>query len=293
MRRSILIIFIAVVCAACQPDRSFVSTETVVPSRGIQIPATFVHPVSQSGGKVPLVVMAHGHGGTRDEVGGFTRVAEELSKNGIASIRVDFSGCGESTESFTENVLTNMLADIRASREFAIGNSRIESGRIGVLGYSMGGRLAMLATQEDQYSAVALWTPVASNGIESLIGFIGGQQAYETMKSEAGRAGFAVIETPWGDVQHLSLRWFADLEDSKPLSAIRHFDGALLVLYGNKDDAIDPRFSKLVVSTAVDSHPLTEHVVDGAGHGLGFYDDNAAMSAEVVTTTIRFFTEHL
>jgi len=293
MRKSILIIFLALVCAACQADRSFISTETVIPSRGLEVPATFVHPVVQDGNKVPLVVMAHGHGGTREEAGAFARVAEELGKNGIASVRVDFSGCGDSTEPFTENVLSNMLADIRASREFAVAHPAIDSGRVGILGYSMGGRLAMLATEEDDYSAVVLWTPVASKGVESMIEFLGGQQPYEALKAEAEHGGFAVFRTPWGDEQHLSLRWFTDLEDSDPLAAIRYYEGALLVLYGDEDRAVDPRFSKQAVSNAERSNPLVEYVVEGGGHGLGFYDDNAAMADEVVVTTTRFLKENL
>lgn len=293
MRRSILIIFIAVVCVACQPDRPFVSTETAIPSRGIQIPATFVHPVANIGDTVPLVVMAHGHGGTRDEAGGFKRVAEALAENGIASIRVDFSGCGESTEPFTENVLTNMLADIRASREFAIQQSTIDSERIGILGYSMGGRLAILATEQDVYSAVVLWTPVASNGVESMFDFLGGQQSYERLRSEAKEAGFAVLETPWGARQHLSLQWFTDLENSNPLAAIRAYDGPLLVLYGSNDDVINPRFSKAVLDNAANSRPKVEQIIDGAGHGLGFYTDNAVAAEEVVTSTSRFLKDYL
>lgn len=292
MRRPILIILIAVVCVACQPEGPFVST-VMIPSRGIEIPATFVHPTSQSGAEVPLVVMAHGHGGTREEAGGFTRVAEELSKQGIASIRMDFSGCGESTEAFTENILSNMLADIRASREFAIQHPGIDSGRIGIVGYSMGGRLAMLATQEDLYSAVALWVPVASNGVESMIDFVGGQQSYEALQSEAKEVGFAVFETPWGDVQHLSTRWFSGLEDSDPLAAIQEYEGALLVLYGNQDKVIHPRYSKAVIINAVRSRPKLEHVMDGGGHGLGFYDDIPVMADAVVTITARFLIDNL
>ena len=293
MRRSILITFIVFVCAACQPDGSFVSTETTIPSRGIEIPATFMHPASRSEVKVPLVIMAHGHGGTREEAGGFTRVAEELSKNGIASIRVDFSGCGESTEPFTENFLGNMLSDIRASREFAMQHPEIDAERVGILGYSMGGRLAMLATREELYSAVVLWTPVAGNGVESTIDFLGGQMSYERLKAEADKAEFAIFETPWGDVQQLSSRWFTDLEDSRPLSAIANFEGALLVLYGEEDRVIDPRFSKSALRSATKSHHRIEHMVGGIGHGLGFYDNHPEMAAVVVAATTRFFTENL
>ena len=85
------------------------SVDTFVSSRGVQVPATFVMPVTHDEQPVPLVVMAHGHGGSRNETGVFGRVAESLARRGIASIRMDFPGCGDSTESFTRHNLTNML----------------------------------------------------------------------------------------------------------------------------------------------------------------------------------------
>lgn len=293
MRTSILIIFAALVCAACQPRDPFVATETTISSRGAAIPATFVHPVSAVGPDVPLVVMAHGHGGTRDEAGGFTRVAQALADDGIASIRVDFPGCGDSTEPFTANTVTNMLADIRASRDFALRHARIDASRVGILGYSMGGRLAVLATRNEHYSAVALWAPAATDGIESMVDFLGGHTAYERLRAEAATAGFAVFDTPWGARQELSLQWFTDLETGRPQSAIGDYAGPLLVLYGSNDKAIDPRIPQALVASADRSRPLVEEVVAGAGHGLGFYDSNAQTAAEVVTRTVRFLADNL
>lgn len=291
--RSTLLLLLVLICTGCGQDDAIVTEELSVESRGIEIPATFVLPAADAGDAVPLVVLAHGHGGTRDESGAFTRVAQALAENGIASIRVDFSGCGESDEPFTENFLTNMLADVHASREFAIQQPRIDAERVGILGYSMGGRLAMLATGQDSYSAVALWTPVASDGVESMIDFVGGRESYDGLRAEAENAGVAIFETPWGAEQHLGLQWFTDLEDSSPLAAIQKYDGALLVLYGNRDEAIHPRFSKAVITNAVSSRPRIEHVMDGGGHGLGFYDDIPVMAVAVVTTTTRFLKENL
>ena len=293
MRKLILIIFIAIVCAACQPDSSFVSTATIVQSRGVAIPATFVHPVSDAGGTVPLVVMAHGHGGTRDEAGGFSRVAEALAGYGIASIRVDFPGCGDSDEPFTENNLTNMLADIQASRAFALQHPGIDAERIGILGYSMGGRLALLATTMDDYSALATWAPAAGDGIDSMIPFLGGQEPYEQLRAEAEAAGSTVLETPWGTEQELSFKWFADLEASKPHKAVSHYDGSMLVLYGDSDRVIDPRFARAVLRSASQSDLLVEHAIEGAGHGLGFYSGLEDVANDVVARTASFLRDNL
>ena len=81
--------------AACQPTAEtrvaryeFESIETTVPSRGVEIPVTYVHPIAKNSESFPLVVMAHGHGGTRDEAGGYTSVAEGLAARGVAFLQL-------------------------------------------------------------------------------------------------------------------------------------------------------------------------------------------------------------
>src|SRR6266852_1644605 len=62
---------------------TFTANALTIPSRGVTIPAIFTVP--RVAGKYPLVVMAHGHGGTKDENGGFTAIAKTLAAHGIAT----------------------------------------------------------------------------------------------------------------------------------------------------------------------------------------------------------------
>lgn len=82
--------FLALAACATSPpspgDTPIVVQELRLPSRGIDIPATFVYPELRPVNGIPLVVMAHGHGGTRDAAGGFRRLAEELARRGTASV---------------------------------------------------------------------------------------------------------------------------------------------------------------------------------------------------------------
>ncbi|MFQ6005840.1 MAG: alpha/beta hydrolase family protein [Woeseia sp.] len=291
----------ALLLAGCQTSENqrlhtyqIESIETKIVSRGVRIPATYVRPASDEMGKFPLVVMAHGHGGTRDEAGGFTDVAEKLAARGIASIRMDFSGCGDSSEPFTRNNLTNMLMDVRASRKFAQRQSNVDPDRIGLLGYSMGGRLAMLASaQGDRYSVMTAWAPAGTNGEQSLLEFLGGRPSYDRMKAVAARNGFATFTTPWGQRQRLSERWFADLEKLRPLDAIREFEGPLLVLCGERDEVVSPVVCQSVVAAAVTSAGISHIVIANADHGLGFYSGDHAIADRVVDATVQFLSQHL
>ena len=130
-----------------------------------ELPAIFTVP--RVAGKYPLVVMAHGHGGTKDENGGFTAIAETLAARGIATIRMDFPGSGASTEPFIQNNLTNMIADVAAARAYAIASAPIDTKAIGIFGYSMGGRVAILS------ASAPLWRPCLGRRGKSRISYSG------------------------------------------------------------------------------------------------------------------------
>lgn len=269
-------------------------TDTWIPSRGVSIPVSYVTPISTSSETFPLVVMAHGHGGTRHENGAFEKVAARLAEGGIASIRMDFPGCGDSTEPFSENNLSNMLVDILVSRDFAIAKPGIDKHRVGLFGWSMGGRLVLLlGDRSEHFRAIATWTPAAIDGAGSMVSFLGGETEYQDYRKRAAEEGSVPFTTQWGQDQQLGLRWFIDLESSKPLKAASKFEGPLLVLYGDQDDVVPPAVSEAVINAAVNSSNVVRRVIAGADHGLGIYSGDEALTEEVIEVTVRFLTNNL
>jgi dienelactone hydrolase len=260
-------------------------SETVtIRSRGVDVPATFVRPSGAAASPFPIVVLAHGHGGTRDEAGGFRRLAEALARRGIATIRPDFPGCGQSNEPFTRNNLSNMMADTRAALAHALRKPEIDATRTGIVGYSMGARVAMLVLP-DGYSAAALWAPVGLDGPEAVFPLVGGQSGYLALRERAQSAGDTPFVTPWGQNQTLGRKWFDDLETYRPMNAIRSFTGALLVISGADDAIIEPDIPRAVAAAATSSDFAHVEILDSAGHGLGFYDEDPAVSEHVIEAT--------
>lgn len=295
------LLFVVVLLAACAaadgPEAAgsaYQSTDTLIPSRDVSIPVTFVSPITTSGELFPLVVMAHGHGGTRHENGAFADLAKRLAENGIASVRMDFPGCGDGTEPFTENNISNMLADVLASRDYAIGQAGVDKQRVALFGFSMGGRLVLLlGDRNNEFKAIATWTPAASNGAGSMTGFLGGEVPYANYRKRASDDGSVLFTTQWGQEQQLGLQWFADLENSKPLQTTGEFEGPILVLYGDRDDVVLPQVSEAVIAAAVNSRELVRHVIAGADHGLGVFSGDDALSENAISTTVRFLSERL
>jgi dienelactone hydrolase len=271
-----------------------ISIDTVYESRGVSIPATLVSPATKSGESVPLIVMAHGHGGSRVEGGSYPRVAAELAELGIASIRMDFPGCGDSTESFVENNLSNMLLDLQAARIFAESQIDIDETRVGLLGYSMGGRLVALLSEIDpSYQVMATWAPAITNGSEIMTSALGGLEGYRAMKKQAQESGFAVQTTPWGTEHELGPRWFTDMEESMAKAALAKFSGPLLVVYGGADAVVPPATPEAAASAAINSSEVVSVMIPTATHALGFYTNRPKIADQVVETTVKFLAERL
>jgi dienelactone hydrolase len=269
------------------------SVELQIPSRGIEIPATAVTPVGKGRERFPLVVIHHGHGGGRNENGGLARVADALAMAGIASIRFDFAGAGDSTEPFTKLSYTTMLADSNAALVWAVRNLPIDKDRIGGFGYSEGS--AVVAMQAGQpftpYKAVALLGPLA-HPTEVFDLFFGGN--FDAYYAEAQANGFAVVTTPFGQVQHTSLEWFQETIAADPTGDIAFFEGRVALIWGENEQVIP--FSQVEAyqkATAASAKRTTTVTIPNADHGYGFYSDQPDVDAALHSALVRFFVKAL
>ena len=269
---------------------NFNSKEVMVMSRGVKIPATVVYPISEGSVKFPLVVMAHGHGGGRQENGGFGLIAEKLAAAGIVSIRMDFPGCGDSTESFRKNNLTNMLMDIESSRAYALENfTMIDKKRVGIMGYSMGGRLAIHSASMNpgMWKVMGHLAPSADNGGSA--DFLGGPEIFQERKKVAEKDGFYLFVTPWGQKQELGHQFYVDMEQSEPQNLIKDYKGPIIVVSGDKDNTVPTEIGKDLLANADKASSTELHIVKGANHGYGFYSDEKHLALEVANTLVDFF----
>ena len=245
-------------------------------SRGVQVPATLVIPDGVE--EYPVVVMCHGHGGSREENVGFAAVADALAARGVASIRMDFPGCGESSESFQLNTLTNMETDVLAAIDYAKANLSV--GKIGLFGYSMGGRIVL--------ELLAGGTAADTVDLKELFG---GVQAYEAKAAQAEAVGYAVHTTKFGQVQQLSRAWFADLDrvQDSAAEAAAAWQGPALVIWGQDDADVHPFVPAHVAATlGAQTQDAT-----GEGHGYGFYSEDDTVRNLVASSAADFFAANL
>ncbi len=77
---------------------------------------------------------------------------------------------------------------------------------------------------------------------------------------------------------------------SQPLETLSAYQGAMLVVHGDKDVVIKPAENEAVIA----AYPAASIVlVPEADHGYGFYSDQPAVSALVESSFAKFFSDAL
>ncbi len=258
---------------------------------GRTVPAVVTLPKNAEG-TLPVVVFAHGHGGSKDEGTGFTFLAQALAGAGIASIRMDFPGCGDSAEPFTKNTLSNMNSDVKAGLKYMTAHYDVDGKNAGILGYSMGGRIALeVATERNSpFQAVYILSGVSTPGSKAIAGILPEGVTAAQAEREARSKGSYDYTTPYGQTLSLSKEWFTDMKVD-PLKNIKNFKGAMIVVHGSADTVVDDETNKLTVA----AYPAArEVIVPESTHSYGFYGNDVPGTYEMVEqTAVGFFSANL
>ena len=274
--RKLLVCLIAVVMllCGCQSNNStstdattykYKSEEVNVKSkRDTDIPATVVIPETED--KCPVVVMLHGFMGERGGCGNFEPIANNLAEQGIASICIDFPGNNESKEAHTEYTLTNMSDDVTSAIEFMKTNYNADENKVGLVGHSMGGRVAALYLN-DSITAAALLSPAANTGFLGLADFMGKEEV-DKMYAEAKEKGHALF-TGWGEpYADMSLAFFEENKVADPLKSVSEYKGKLMITVASDDVAVSKETTTAVINAAqhidVLNVPNSDHIYGAA-----------------------------
>ena len=117
--------------------------------------------------KYPLVILMHGFNANKDMF--LLRVlSDELEKKGIASVRFDFNGHGESDGNFEDMTILNELEDARKVYEYISTKPQVIS--VSLAGHSQGGLVAsMLAGELGDKKIKTLVLMAASPNIRDMV----------------------------------------------------------------------------------------------------------------------------
>lgn len=120
--------------------------------------------------KTPVVLMVTGSGQQNrdEEIFGhktFAVIADYLARQGIASLRYDDRGYGDKTVNFLDFTTDDFKQDAEAGVKFL----RSRFGKVGVLGHSEGGTIALMLAAEHKADFVVSLAGMAVSGKETLL----------------------------------------------------------------------------------------------------------------------------
>lgn len=231
---------------------------------------------------VPAVVFCHGFTGHKVEAHRiFVKMARALERRGIASLRFDFRGCGDSGGDFLHTTVMGEIEDTCNAVNFICTQpSGIDRNRIGLLGLSLGGTVsAYVAGKDPRITALALWAPAADLAEE--------EEQIRTEKEIKRIRRFKAMDY-YGTL--IGREFMEEIPKINPLKAIKGFNGSTIILHGTKDESVPLSHSLKFYNILKKKRLKAErYLIKDSDHVFSSY----VWEQEVINKTLRFFVKNL
>ncbi|MCX6136895.1 MAG: prolyl oligopeptidase family serine peptidase [Ignavibacteriales bacterium] len=248
------------------------------------------------GGHLPVLIICHGFKAFKDW-GPFPAIGRRFAELGFVSIVFNFShnGIGVGARRFTEpekfacNTLSLELDDVRRivdAVEKGVLNCPADLSRVGLIGHSRGGGIALIGAKEDaRIRAVSAWASVSR--------FDRYSHDQKVRWRENGSVTLSSVNTrsPF----RLGIELLDDIEENggrlNILDAVAGLGKPLLIVHGTHDVPVRLKEAELLFQSAEKN--LTEFVIlEGAGHAFGAkhpYRTESREMSHVVDLTASWF----
>ncbi|HEX8888032.1 MAG TPA: alpha/beta fold hydrolase [Pyrinomonadaceae bacterium] len=240
------------------PNAPFTAEEVTINAKGYTLAGTLLLP--KSGARpFPAVITITGSGQqTRDEpipIPGLEKykpmrqIAEALAARGIAVLRVDDRGVGQSggRETLMEATTSGFADDVRAEIAYLRSRSELDPKRIALVGHSEGGIIApMIAATDPQIAAIVLMAGTAKTGAQistdqmnDALDRAPNMSEEEKAKQRAQQQEIIHAVQTGGDLSkypaQVRLPWVKEFWTYDPLPTIRKVRQPILIMQGALD----------------------------------------------------------
>ncbi len=225
--------------------------------------------------QAPVIILLHGFLGSKDW-GFYPDLARALVRSDYVTLAMNFSlnGIGPDGKNFTamdafaRNTISQELADVRAVvqaiRDGKVGKQVIDPERIGLLGHSRGGGVAILSALEmpEEIGALVTWATVSHFGrlsAEQLT--LLRKQGFVEFDDESKNATFRINQSFVDDLQDNEKKF--NLVDR-----IEELEAPILFIHGGADAVVPAAESEMLYERCGAFSKRLE-IIEDAGHTFG------------------------
>lgn len=259
----------------------YTETKVFIDNGEYKIPAILTVPSNSK--DFPIVLMCHGTGSNKDEAGnGYEKYSKKLAEDGIASIRFDFIGTGDSEIDYIDYSWTSAINDVNEVVEYAKTVENVDSDKIGILGWSQGGTVALLASSSnDDIKSVVTWAGAVDYK----------EDITDELYEEAKNNGYTIKTFGWRDDLKLGLQWYEDVRNTDLMGAINEINSPILAINGDKDVDVLPSEAEMIIENS--SNDGSEiYILEGADHTFNIFEEETKFN-ELCTKTTEWFRNTL
>ncbi|MEE8315265.1 MAG: alpha/beta hydrolase [Syntrophobacteria bacterium] len=208
----------------------------------------------------PLVILCHGFLSHKDS-SKYRQLAQIFAQESIATVRFDFRGCGESEGLLAESSISRRWRDLQKVIARGLELDGFD-GRLGLLGSSLGGYLALLeASRNSQVRCVVAWsTPSHLHDLAKRL--------------------------PEASPVEFSQECYEDLLTVELLSRLENVQRVLIV-HGEKDQQVPPEHGSRLYEVL--DEPKALHILEKADHRLSAEESRE----EAIRLTMEWFKRFL
>lgn len=238
---------------------------------GSQLAANLDYPV----GVVPLryAIVSHCFTCTRQTLT-TARLSRGLAQSGIAVLRFDFTGLGESEGSFADSHFRSMVNDIECAAEFL--NKHYQSASL-LVGHSMGGTASLAASQNGSQAltGVSKIVTLASPAYPAHVLHHFGAAMFALEQGQAAEILVAGQEYP------VKPDFIEDVRSYDMAKQMQDCDIAIMAARAGDDSLIGPEAAEQILELTRGEKKLVQ--IDDADHLFSDRNHAAHLLSEVVT----------
>lgn len=239
---------------------------------GLLLSARLEQPVD----KQPLAyaIFAHCFTCTKNLVA-VTNISRALTAKGIAVLRFDFTGLGESEGDFADTNFSSNVQDLLSAADHLALHYKAPTI---IVGHSLGGAAVLMAAgQIPSIKAVAtVGAPADPPHVKQLF-----QSSLEEIES-TGEAVVSLSGRPF----KIKKQFIDDLEETDLASRLKAMKRPLLILHSPQDETVDIRNAEKIYINAM--HPKSYISLDGTDHLLSRKEDSLYVGSMIASWAARY-----